>query len=170
MPEKNAVKRVLKKAGGGYTPSITDALNGKMGQEEKKEDAREILKYYTEADQEEPFSQDQLHAKWMTFIKRYDDRPNLFTALSNVPELQENYQLYMPVGSSTMDEEIRLIKPDLVSWLRRELRNSKIELITKVEAHKIKKTIYSDSEKLQEMINKNPQLGVLRQKFGLDFS
>lgn len=119
---------------------------------------------------EEPFSKEQFELKWKEFIGRYDDRPNLFTALSNIPELNDNYKLLLSIGSATIDEEIKIIKPDLVAWLRKELKNSNIELTTKVDVQKIKKVIYSDSEKLQVMINKNPQLNVFRQKFNLDFN
>lgn len=130
----------------------------------------ETHKYYTDNNLEEAFSKEQFEVKWKEFISRYEDRPNLFTALSNIPELDDNYKLLLNIGSATIDEEIKIIKPDLVAWLRKELKNSRIELITKVDVQKIKKVIYSDSEKLQVMINKNPQLNVFRQKFNLDFN
>lgn len=161
---------MIRKSGSGFSPSITDALNGKHPQENKQENALETHKYYTENNLEEPFSKEQLEIKWKEFITRYEDRPNLFTALSNIPGLDEEYKLTLTIGSATIDEEIKIIKPDLVSWLRKELRNSRIELVTKVDVQKMKKVIYSDSEKLQAMINKNPQLNVFRQKFNLDFN
>lgn len=130
----------------------------------------ETHKYYTDNDLEEPFSKEQFELKWKEFVSRYENRPNLFTALSNIPELDNNYKLLLNIGSATIDEEIKIIKPDLVAWLRKELKNSRIELMTKVDVQKIKKVIYSDSEKLQVMINKNPQLNVFRQKFNLDFN
>lgn len=130
----------------------------------------ETHKYYTDNDLEEPFSKEQFELKWKEFVSRYKNRPNLFTALSNIPELDNNYKLLLNIGSATIDEEIKIIKPDLVAWLRKELKNSRIELMTKVDVQKIKKVIYSDSEKLQVMINKNPQLNVFRQKFNLDFN
>ncbi len=167
--EKAPLKRVIRKNGSGFTPSITDALNGKFS-EGKHEDARETHKYYTENEQEEPFTIEQLEQKWKEFIHRYEDRPNLFTALSNIPQIDDDHRLLLTIGSDTINEEIKIIKPDLVSWLRKELRNSHIELVTKVDVQKLKKIIYSDSEKLQAMINKNPQLNVFRQKFNLDFN
>ena len=130
----------------------------------------ETHKYYTDNDLEEPFSKEQFELKWKEFVSRYENRPNLFTALSNIPELDNNYKLLLNIGSATIDEEIKIIKPDLVAWLRKELKNSRIELMTKDDVQKIKKVIYSDSEKLQVMINKNPQLNVFRQKFNLDFN
>ena len=170
MPEKPIVKHVIRKNGSAFTPSITDALNGKHPQENKQEDALETHRYYTDNNLEEPFSQEQFELKWKEFISRYEDRPNLYTALSNIPRLDDHFKLLLSIGSATIDEEIKIIKPDLVSWLRKELRNSRIELITKVDVQKMKKVIYSDSEKLQAMMDKNPQLSVFRQKFNLDFN
>ena len=138
--------------------------------ESKQEDSREIHRYYSENDLAEPFSKELFELKWKEIINRYNDRPNLFTALSNIPVLSNDYKLILTICSATIDEEIKIIKPDLVSWLRKELKNSRIELITEVEIQETKKLIYSDSEKLQAMINKNPQLNVFRQKFNLDFN
>lgn len=170
IAEKPVVKRVIRKNGNTFTPSINDALNGRHTEENKQENPLDTLKYYTENELEEPFTQEQFEAKWNEFISRYSDRPNLFTALSNTPRQENGHQLILIIGSATIDEEIKIIKPDLVSWLRKELRNSRIELITKVDVQKLKKVIYSDAEKLQVMINKNPQLSVFRQKFNLDFN
>jgi hypothetical protein len=58
----------------------------------------------------------------------------------------------------------------MVTWLRRELRNAGIELITKLEKVESERMIFSDSEKLQMMLQKNPDLYHLKQKFNLDFS
>lgn len=168
--ERTTVKKVvLRRPGAGFTPSITDALNGKFQEEQKVEDAREVHKYYTEENLSNPFTQEQFETKWSELLRRYDDRPNLKSILSNTPQLQENYQLLLSVSSSTMDEEIKKIKPDVVSWLRKELQNTQLELITKIEVVQSVKTIYSDSEKLQAMIQKNPELALLRQRFNLDF-
>lgn len=79
-------------------------------------------------------------------------------------------QFVLKIGNSVQEEEIRQVKPELVSWLRRELRNSKIELITKLEKIETDKVYFNDSEKLQMLIQKNPALNDLRQKFNLDFT
>jgi len=168
--ERPFVKRVIRKSGSAFTPSITDALNGKHPQENNQENALDTHKYHTENHLEDPFTKEQFELKWKEFIGRYEDRPNLFTTLSNIPHLEDNYRIVLTIGSATIDEEIKIVKPDLVSWLRRELRNSRIEMVTKIDAQKLKKIIYSDSERLQAMMNKNPQLNVFRQKFNLDFN
>jgi hypothetical protein len=57
----------------------------------------------------------------------------------------------------------------LVSWLRTELKNSKIQLITQITETVKGRIIYTDSEKFEEMAKKNPNLAILKQKFNLDF-
>jgi len=65
---------------------------------------------------------------------------------------------------------INTIKPELVSFLRKELKNSKIQLNT-IITEKVKGVvIYTDEEKYEELLKKNPSLALLKQKFNLDFS
>jgi hypothetical protein len=128
------------------------------------------MKYYISEDLEEPFTQEQFEAKWTEFLSRLTDRPNLRTTLSNTPELQPGYKLLLKIGNSVQDEDVRLIKPELVSWLRKELRNTRIELLTQIEKQETTRIIYSDTERLQAMLEKNPDLKLLKQKFNLDFN
>jgi len=73
------------------------------------------------------------------------------------------------VSNSIQEMEIRLVKPELVSWLKKELRNSGIEMTTLLEKVESERMIFSDSEKMQMMMQKNPLLYELKQKFNLDF-
>ncbi len=118
----------------------------------------------------EAFTSEQLAEKWNEFLKQNSDRPHLISTLSAVPEIQEGNKLLVKIGNSVQEEEIRLIKPDLVSWLRRELRNSEIEIVTRFEKIEVERVHFNDSEKLQMMIQKNPELYELKKRFNLDFS
>lgn len=117
----------------------------------------------------EPFTIGQLTIKWNEFLNQIADRPNLRSTLSNVPELTDGNKLLLKIGNSLQEEDVRLIKPDLISWLRKELRNSGIELTTRLEKIESERIFYSDSEKLQMMMQKNPKLHELKQTFNLDF-
>lgn len=100
---------------------------------------------------------------------RLEDRPNLQSTLSKVPELKEESELYMELDNSIQNDLVNSIKPELVSFLRRELKNSKIELVTKVTEKIKNRIIYTDTDKFEEMVKKNPSLLKLKQKFNLDF-
>ncbi len=124
---------------------------------------------YSNTDQKEEFSPDELRTKWEDFIKRLDDRPNLQSTLAYVPELKEDFQLYLEIENRVQEDLINNIKTELVSWLRKELKNSKINLTT-VVTEKVKgRIIYTDAEKFDELLKKNPSLALLKQKLNLDF-
>ena len=120
-------------------------------------------------DEEDEFSSSELEEKWKIFLSKMDDRPSLQSTLSYVPELRNGFELYLEIENSVQEDAINLIKPELVSWLRNELHNSKITLITKIAPKKGGRFIYTDEEKYNEMLKKNPNLALLKQKFNLDF-
>jgi len=124
---------------------------------------------HTKTDKFEVFTKDDLEQKWKIFLTRLEDRPNLQSTLSNVPELKDNSKLYLEIDNSIQEDVIHSIKPELVSYLRKELQNSNIELIIKVSEEIKNRIIYTDNDKFDEMAKKNPSLKKLKQKFNLDF-
>lgn len=166
-PERPSTTRVIRKIGGSFTPSIKNALAGNP--ETEKAEATEqksIFSNYAKSD--EPFTRDQLIATWNKYLETISDKPNLKSTLSPGPEV-DGSTLLLKIGNSVQEEEVRQVKPDLVNWLRTELKNSEIELITRIERIETERVIFSDSEKLKIMIEKNPELLELRQRFNLDF-
>lgn len=154
--------------GTSFTPSIKDALAGKT--QEKSDLVEEQNQKYNEYGvYNEPFTAEQLAGKWKEFLSQLVDRPNLRSTLSNVPEITDGNKLLLRIGNSIQEQEIRLVKHELVSWLRKELRNSGIEMTTQHEKVESERMIFSDSEKMQMMMQKNPLLYELKQKFNLDF-
>lgn len=164
-----ATVKGVRKPGFSSTPSIKGALSSNIPENKGKEVVQTTG--FTQYDESltEPFTQEQLAERWKEFVERMADRPSLCSALSNVPEITEGNKLLLRIGNSVQEEDIRLIKPELISWLRNVLRNSKIELATKLERVESERTIFSDSEKLQMMMQKNPLLNELKQRFNLDF-
>lgn len=159
---------MIYKIGSSFTPSIKDALASNTP--EKNDQAEEQNPTYNEYETfTDPFSPEQLASKWNEFLNQLIDRPNLRSTLSNVPDITEGNKLLLRLGNSIQEQEIRLVKPELVSWLRKELRNSGIELTTRLEKLESERMIFSDSEKMHIMIQKNPHLYELKQKFNLDF-
>jgi hypothetical protein len=148
-------------------PSIKDALRGKF--EEETISAKEQHQIYTRATESEDFTAEDLKIKWEQFLVRLEERPNLRSTLSNVPEIKEDYKLVLEIENRIQDDLISNIKPELVSYLRKELKNSKIELVTLITEKVKGRLIYTDAEKFDEMVKKNPNLALLKQTFKLDF-
>jgi hypothetical protein len=151
------------------TPSIKMGLKGEFGGEEKQLSAKEQHQMYSKADEMEAFNEEQLKEKWTEFLTRLDDRPSIKATLSILPKIQKDFTLVLEIDNRIQDELLVSVKPELVSWLRKELRNSKISLKTIVADIVREKVIYSDIEKYQEMANKNPDLALLKRTLNLDF-
>ena len=148
-------------------PSIKDALQGKFAEDQIS--SKKQHEIYTQSDEKEHFTKEDLKQKWEQFISRFEDRPNLKSTLSRIPKIEDDYKLLLEIENTVQENLINGIKPELVSWLREELRNSQIQLITKITQTVKGRIIYTDSEKFDEMAKKNPQLAILKQKFNLDF-
>lgn len=150
------------------TPSIKKALRGEF-EDETQISAKEQHELYSKEGETEPFGEEALNEKWNVFLQTLEDRPNLKATLSSVPKIQEDYSLLLEIDNRIQDELIANIRPELVSFLRKELRNSKIALKTLVTEIKREKVIYSDIERYQAMASKNPDLAYLKKKLNLDF-
>uniref|UniRef100_UPI003217E6B7 hypothetical protein n=1 Tax=uncultured Draconibacterium sp. TaxID=1573823 RepID=UPI003217E6B7 len=145
------------------------ALKGEFKNDEKQLSAKEQHEIYSKADEVEPFTEEQLEAKWREFLPRLNDRPSLKATLGTLPKIEKDYSLLLEIDSRIQDELLTSIKPELVSWLRKELHNSKISLKTVITETVHEKVAYSDIERYQEMANKNPHLALLKRKLNLDF-
>jgi hypothetical protein len=149
------------------TPSIKDALQGKFKDDQLS--AKQLHEVFTREEEKELFTFEQLTQKWDAFIARLDDKPNLQSTLSRVPELKDNFQLEIEIDNSVQEDLINNIKPELLTYLRIELKNSLIQLNVVYAKNSKGRVIYTDSDKFEELLKKNPNLNLLRQKMGLDF-
>ncbi|BBE19675.1 DNA polymerase III subunits gamma and tau [Aquipluma nitroreducens] len=167
--EKPSAVKTIRRVGSSFTPSIKDALAGKVTEKSIIDEIAQT-DYNEYENFSEQFTSEQLTAKWAEFLGLISDRPNLVSTLSNVPELTNGNKLLLKIGNSVQEEDVRQIKPELINFLRKELRNSGIELATSIEKIESERTHFNDSEKLQILMQKNPELFELKQKFNLDFN
>jgi hypothetical protein len=131
--------------------------------------AREQFEIFSRNNLHEAFTEEQLLEKWAELLVTLADRPNLRSTLNRKPILTGDSVLLLRLDNLVQEELIRNNKPQLIAWLRKELRNSKIEVITEISQEPVKRIIYTDDEKLDEMLRKNPVLSLLKERFQLDF-
>lgn len=168
QPETSA-KPPLRKLTSDITgPSLKSMLAGEPLSGEKVS-VQDQFELYHKKELTESFTEEQLQAKWREFTTSLDNRPNLKSALNNFPVQGADNMLTLKVDSPVQEEQVKGIKPQIVSWLRRELNNSTIDLIIEVAEIEEVKLIYTDSEKYEEMVKKNPVIALLKQRFMLDF-
>ncbi len=162
-------KRIVKKTAKNIqTPSIKEALAGRYYANQEIS-AKEQHQLYSASDETNEFSTEDLKEKWELFLTRLDDRPNLQSTLSRIPEIKDDFKLSLEIENTVQDDLINIIKPELVSYLRKELRNSKIQLVSEITEKAKGIIIYTDEEKYEELVKKNPSLALLRKKLNLDF-
>ncbi|WP_167609359.1 DNA polymerase III subunit gamma/tau [Maribellus sediminis] len=164
-PQRRVLKRGSQSMG---TPSIKRAMRGEF-EDNTQLSAKEQHELYSKEGEVEPFTSDQLKEKWDLFLTRLEDGSNMKVTLANVPKIEENFSLLLEIDNRIQDELIANIRPELVSFLRKELRNSKINLKTLITEVVREKVIYSDIERYQALAVKNPNLAYLKQTLNLDF-
>ncbi|MCL1821603.1 MAG: hypothetical protein FWG22_02140 [Prolixibacteraceae bacterium] len=164
-PSKPALKKLTSDIAG---PSLKSMLAGETlpGGNVSVQDQFEL---YNKKELSESFTEAQFHEKWATFTATLDNRPNLKSALANFPTLVQDNMLMLKVDSPVQEEQVKGIKPQIVSWLRRELNNSAIDLTVEIVEVEEVKLVYTDDEKYEDMLKKNPKIALLKQRFMLDF-
>ncbi len=121
---------------------------------------------------EQPFDQSQLKDAWKIFAETVD-AAQLKSALSvREPFLLDNYCIEYNLDNEVQRQRIILdLKPKLISHLHEILKNDRISIEFKVteNTEEIMNKPYTDQEKFNTLVAKYPALGILKQRFGLDF-
>ena len=121
---------------------------------------------------EQQFDQNQLIEAWKEFAETVE-AAQLKSALSvREPFLIDNFKVGYNLDNEVQRQRITLdLKPKLLSFLNRKLRNDHISIefsVTENQQEILNKP-YTDQEKFNTLSAKYPILGVMKQRFGLDF-
>jgi len=121
---------------------------------------------------EQQFDQNQLIKAWKEFAKTVE-AAQLKSALSvREPVLLDNFLVEYSLDNEVQRQRIMLdLKPKLLSFLNRMLHNDNISIEFSVTANnqEILNKPYTDQEKFNALSAKYPILGLMKQRFGLDF-
>ena len=122
-------------------------------------------------DKKEPFSQEELKIQWRNLVYSFKDKDlDLYSTLSaNEPILKEDFIIELSVYNSTQESDINAKKPELLGLLRKKLNNTLLNLDLVIKKSNAKKGFYTEKDKYRKLVEKNPNVDVLRKKFGLSF-
>ena len=140
------------------------SLKIKKNIEKNKKQNREIENFT------ELFSEDDLKKEWKEYYTKLieDGKKNLASILQiDEPTIKNKNEIHFVLSNNTNKIELEKNKFVLVKFLREKLKNSKIELIIKVNKEKEKKFIYSNLEKFEKLKSINPSVEKLRKEFKL---
>lgn len=114
------------------------------------------------------FTQQQLKDAWQAFAEKHKALQVTYHLLSQGFEFRENkviIQLHNHFQETLLDE----IRLELLTFLRDRLGNDSIQLGGEIKAViDTGKMLYTNKEKLDHLMEKNPMVKELKDKFGLD--
>jgi len=100
------------------------------------------------------------------------DRPRMANALeSRLAKLKPEYEVEVYLENSTLQDDFNSnFKSQLQVFLRKELRNDSIKVVTKVDevADDSKRKMFTTEEKFQFLMTKNPAVARMKQQFNLE--
>lgn len=149
--------------------SIKDTLN--KVSEEIKEEKKSISSTSTKSleIQNENFDLVKLKDALALFvkIKRFHERVRC-VLLSHEPEII-NKTIILGIDNVIQESDFKKLKPMVLSFLKKELKNDTIDLKAIVLKLGSSKKTYTDTEKFNSLCKKNPVLRMLKEKLSLDF-
>jgi DNA polymerase III subunit gamma/tau len=116
------------------------------------------------------FSQDQLEKTWEEFAKTLQTESTLLYNLlkNHKPLLKENFVVEFCVDNKLLEEELNQKRNELLVWLCSRRGNDKITFQIVVK-EMIKTTRpYTDREKFNRMVEKNPSLKEMKEQLDLE--
>lgn len=147
-------------------PSLNDVFN------DKKELDPNAEPEYIMGSEKTPFTYDEFLTQWHAFADRAkaENKITLFTLMTaNAPRLRDDFKVEVIVENAIQENLLSISKIDMLNDLRVKLRNFAIDLIPLQAESNIVRKPYTNQEKYQAMVAKNPLVDKLRQDFNLGF-
>ncbi len=118
----------------------------------------------------EEYSHEQFTTVWEKLATSYKDNSlALFLAMTrHKPVLTQTGSVMLTIDNAIQADMIQEKKPEILSVLRKALRNYKIDIETRIISKKKTEKAYLPTEKLQKLIKKNPAIEKLQKSLGLD--
>ncbi len=155
--------------------SIKNSLKGRAAFEESADDHVSEVEEEKQPVTEKPATADPdaIINAWNDYAASLEKRkPRIHSTLvNNRPVLRGDGTVMLLLNSEAQrDNFIKNIKSDLVEYIRGATGLSSVEILTEVsENEHVGKKIYTEQDKLEFLVKKNPELGKLKSRFNLDF-
>ena len=155
--------------------SIKDSLKGTSSVKVPEDKPAPVAEQVEQKDEEKPkpTDPDALMRVWNDYAASMEKRkPRIYsTLINNRPVVRSDGAVMVLLNSEAQrDNFIKNIKSDLLEYIRGATGLSKVEILTEVSVNEqIEKKIYTEQDKLEFLVNKNPELGKLKSRFNLDF-
>ncbi len=149
------------------TISINPNSEVKKENENKDESVEHQKKY-----EEKAFLQEDLNEKWEQYANEKENfgKHNLLSIIKDKKAiLKENFNVHLILDNKVQEEVINDEKTKLLGYLKSKLENNSIYLTIEVSVKKKEEMkAYTAEDKFKKMVNKNPKLLNLKNKFDLE--
>jgi DNA polymerase-3 subunit gamma/tau len=118
-----------------------------------------------------PFNLEELKNYWMQFAEKFkaEGKSSEYIILANREiKLEEDFTIKLQLDNLVQIDQLNSFKPEMLDFLRKNLGNSLIMLEISVLDKPVERKPYSQSEKLNHMIEKYPFVADLKKRLGLD--
>ncbi len=156
----------------------SDHNNERVVVREDEDDQEASKDDYSDSEEllDNPFSADDLNNYWKQFAEKISvEKPRISSTLLNCsPKLLNDFSIEINLNNiSQLEDFNQNVKIELQSFLRKNLLNSYIQILPRLEANENsgngKRKLYTSEEQFQYLNRKNPNLNRLKQQFNLDF-
>jgi len=125
---------------------------------------------YLKGSSQQAFDITMLSKLWNIYANKIKEegKINIFTLMtSHDPILLDDFKIEVTIENKVQENQLADAKIDLLNFLRVELQNFSIDIVTRQIEHAQKKRLYTSTEKYEHMVDKNPKLADLKEKFNL---
>lgn len=151
--------------------SATSGLSLKSIREKKEHQLRQMDVVIDEDDlPKEPVTQEALNDAWKIYTAKMDQKGEKIMASilqMDQPKLKGT-TIYLTYSNNTNKIELQRAEFPLMAFLKKKLLNYDLTLDITVNEEVAKKYAFTPLEKYEKLKEKNPNIEVLRQTFGLD--
>ena len=116
------------------------------------------------------FTEEALIAAWYAFVKKTEEngQHNLASILSIDKPKINGTEIHVEYPNATNKIEIERQQYPLLGFIRKQVNNYDITLVVTVNEELDKKYAYSTKDKFEKLMDKNPNIELLRKTFDLD--
>ncbi len=151
--------------------NVTSGLSLKSIREKKEHLIRQMDVVIDEDDlPKEPVTQEALSKAWIAYTAKMDKKGEKIMASilqMDEPKLKET-TIYLTYSNNTNKIELERAEFPLMAFLKKALLNYDLKLDITVNEEVAKKYAFTPLEKYEKLKEKNPNIEILRQTFGLD--
>ncbi|WP_432711824.1 DNA polymerase III subunit gamma/tau [Pedobacter sp.] len=125
---------------------------------------------YIDGNDTDSFTFERLMVLWNLYAHKAKDegKINVFTLLTSNDPMLENEEITILIENKIQESILQDEQVYFLNYLRAELKNFNLNIVTKKVERQLKNRLYTSIEKYQYLVQKNPQLEELRKQFNLD--